>query len=133
VQAPDEALVEADERLIRLALRNLLDNASKYAAGPTLVRVARNDQGARISVLDRGPGLDANARARMFERYWRGAADSEGRGLGLALVREVAERHGGSADARPGPDGIGLEVSMTVGKLVGWYDDGVREPFGHDG
>jgi two-component system sensor histidine kinase QseC len=122
VEAPDEALLELDERLVRLALRNLVDNAHKYAAGPRVLRVSRSGAMARLAVVDDGPGLDVAARERMFERYWRGSADSEGRGLGLALVRAVAERYGGHAEARSGPGGRGLEVSMTFAPLVGWHD-----------
>ncbi len=121
VVAPDEALVTADERLLRLAVRNLVDNARKYAAGARLLRVSREGDSVRLAVVDDGPGLDEAARARMFERYWRATADGEGRGLGLALVRAVAERHGGRAEARPGPNGRGLEVSMTLDGLVGWH------------
>lgn len=122
VQAPDEALLELDERLVRLALRNLIDNARKYAAGPVLFKVSRSGNTARLAVIDEGPGLDAAACERMFERYWRGAADGEGRGLGLALVRAVAERYGGRAEAQSGPAGRGLEISMTFAPLVGWHD-----------
>jgi signal transduction histidine kinase len=122
VEAPDEALVEGDERLMSLATRNLLENARKYGAGVRIVRVSREGRGVRLAVIDAGPGLDADARERMFDRYWRGAADAEGRGLGLALVRAVAERHGGSAAAAPGPDGRGLEVAMMLGRAVGWNE-----------
>jgi two-component system OmpR family sensor kinase len=122
VEAPDEALLELDERLVRLALRNLVDNARKYGAGPVLLRVSRSGDTARLTVVDQGPGVDAAARERMFERYWRGSADGGGRGLGLALVRSVAERYGGHAEARSGPHGRGLEVSMTFTPLVGWHE-----------
>jgi signal transduction histidine kinase len=121
VEAPDEALVVADERLVRLALRNLVDNAGKYASGARLLRVSREGEAVRLSVIDDGPGLEGPARERMFERYWRGSADGEGRGLGLALVRAVAERHGGRAEARTGHGGRGLEVSMTLDGLAGWH------------
>jgi signal transduction histidine kinase len=123
VEAPDEALVEGDERLVALALKNLIDNARKYAGGADAVRVSRAGDAVRIAVLDHGPGLNEQARARMFDRYWRGTADGEGRGLGLALVRAVAERHGGSVHAEPGPGGKGLDVSMTLGSVVGWHEE----------
>ena len=104
-------------------LRNLIDNARKYGDGArVLFKISRSGSTARLAVVDEGPGLDPGARERMFERYWRGAADGEGRGLGLALVRAVAERYGGRAEAQPGPGGSGLEVSMTFGPLVGWHD-----------
>jgi signal transduction histidine kinase len=121
IDAPDEALVKADERLIRLALRNLLDNASKYAGGARVVRVSRLPDGVRLGVVDEGAGLDEAARDKMFERYWRRSGDGNGRGLGLALVRAVAERHGGRAVAVPGPEGRGLDVSLTLGHLVDWH------------
>lgn len=122
VEAPDEALVEADERLLRLAVRNLVDNADKYGQGARVLRVSRQDAAAKITVVDEGAGVDAAARERMFDRYWRQSADGSGRGLGLALVRAVAERHGGEAAAAPGPGGRGLEVSLTVGRVVGWHE-----------
>jgi signal transduction histidine kinase len=123
VEAPDEALVETDERLLRLAVRNLVENARKYAAGARLLRVSREGATARLSVVDDGPGLDAGTRDRMFDRYWRGSADGEGRGLGLALVRAVAERHGGRAEAREGDQGRGLDVSMTFNGLISWNEE----------
>lgn len=128
VEAPDEALVEGDERLVALALRNLLDNARKYAGGAQAVRVSRSGDAVQLAVLDSGPGLDNAARARMFDRYWRGTADGEGRGLGLALVRAVAERHGGHVRASPGPDGRGLDVAMTLGRILGWHEDSASAP-----
>jgi len=88
----------------------------------SLLRVSRSADTARLAVVHQGPGVDAAARERMFERYWRGSADGGGRGLGLALVRSVAERYGGHAEARSGPDGRGLEVSMTFTPLVGWHE-----------
>jgi signal transduction histidine kinase len=128
VEAPEEALVETDERLVRLALRNLVENARKYASGARIVRVTRAGSAARLAVIDAGPGLNADARERMFDRFWRGSADGDGRGLGLALVRAVAELCGGKTEALPGPGGTGLDVSMTIEPVVGWHDGDATSP-----
>lgn len=122
IEAPDEALVEGDERLLGMAVQNLLENAQRYAGGARTIRLSREAELLRVSVIDTGPGLDDLARSRMFERYFRASADGEGKGLGLAFVRAVAERHGGRAEARPGPDERGLEVSMLLGPVAGWHD-----------
>jgi two-component system sensor histidine kinase TctE len=91
--------------LLREALANLVDNAVRYA-GPRAaitVRLAREGDAAVISVEDNGPGLAPGMQERAFERFVRGAPNGEGCGLGLAIVREIAERHGGSAVLLPAP------------------------------
>jgi signal transduction histidine kinase len=121
VEAPDEALVEAEPELVELAVHNLIENASKYApGGARVVRVAREADRVRVGVVDQGPGV--RDRARMFDRYWREAQGGEGRGLGLALVRAVAERSGGHADARAGAGGAGLDVGFSLGPVLGWSE-----------
>ena len=120
VVAPDEALLEGDERLIALAIRNLMENASKYAGGARTLTVSREGDSIRVAVGDEGPGIEECSRSKMFGRYWRGSADGAGRGLGLALVRAVAERHGGFAEARAAGEGTGLVVSFSLGPCVGW-------------
>jgi signal transduction histidine kinase len=121
VEAPDEALVDADAPLVELALHNLLENAQRYSGSPArAVRVTRTNGGVRVSIVDDGPGLEESARARMFDRYWRGG-EGVGTGLGLALVRAVAERYGGVAEAVRSTNGRGLEVSMTFGRVLGWH------------
>jgi signal transduction histidine kinase len=121
VDAPDEALTAGDERLLSLAVRNLVDNARKHAGGPPVaMRVSRQKDFIRVSVVDEGPGATDEERARMFDRYWRGVADGTGRGLGLALVRAVAERHGGIAEARAAKKG--LEAAFTLHGVERWSD-----------
>ena len=97
--------VPGNERLLRRALRNLLENARRYGGEPIEVHVAApptSGPGAReveISVCDRGPGIPEAFRERIFEPFFRlpGHAEREGGvGLGLALVRQIVERHGGT-------------------------------------
>lgn len=92
--------VQGDERLLRRAVRNLLDNARRYAPEqPPQVRVQRGAAGqAQVWVCDRGPGVPADARERIFEPFFRLPGHAEARGgvgLGLALVRQIAQLHGG--------------------------------------
>jgi two-component system phosphate regulon sensor histidine kinase PhoR len=92
-----------DERAIQLAVINLVDNALKYAVGSSVVRVsARRDGGAvAIRVADHGPGIPPEEQGRIFERFVRGTRASgemvrvRGSGIGLALVKHIAESHGG--------------------------------------
>jgi signal transduction histidine kinase len=123
VDAPDEALVIADPPLVELAITNLLENARKHTGREACaIRVARAGDVVRVAVIDDGPGLSDEARARMFERYWQASGAGGGTGLGLALVRAVARRHGGDADARANAAGTGLEVGITFGNVVGWHE-----------
>lgn len=94
-------------KLLRRAVRNLLENARRYSHGEITLELARIDGHAEIRVDDRGPGVPADQRERIFEKFYRlpGASErSGGVGLGLALVRSIAERHGGSVrcEARAG-------------------------------
>ncbi|KPC67058.1 sensor histidine kinase [Streptomyces chattanoogensis] len=98
------------------ALTNLLENAAKFDAGgtePIEVRVI----GARIEVLDRGPGIAASDLTRVFDRFYRAPAARglPGSGLGLAIVREIATAHGGHAFAARRPGG-GAVLGFTVGR-----------------
>jgi two-component system, OmpR family, sensor histidine kinase TctE len=79
------------------AVRNLVENAVAHAPSGTEVVVSICPEG-RIEVSDRGPGVPAHDRDRIFERFWRGkAAPAHGAGLGLAIVAEIMKAHGGSA------------------------------------
>ena len=99
------AAVLGSERLLRRALRNLLENARRYGGGEVRVQVGRSATGmAEARVCDRGPGVPADLRERIFEPFFRlpGHAEHEGGvGLGLSLVRQIAQRHGGSVHCEP--------------------------------
>ena len=92
--------VRGDARLLRRLLRNLLENAERHGVAPTQVGVARVGGMAEVRVSDAGPAIPAGQRERLFEPFYRRAAQSgenKGAGLGLALVRQIARRHGGDA------------------------------------
>ncbi|MDE2612611.1 MAG: HAMP domain-containing protein [Burkholderiales bacterium] len=99
--------VTGDDRLLHRALRNLLENARRYGGSEIEVEVARRGDVAEASVSDRGAGVPEGYRERIFEAFFRLPGHAEragGVGLGLALVRQIAERHGGSVrcDERAG-------------------------------
>jgi signal transduction histidine kinase len=91
--------VHGDPRLLRRMIRNLLENAKRHGAPPIEVRVSRTAEGVEISVCDGGAGIPESERERVFEPFHRAGA-GRGTGLGLALVRQIARRHGGEAYTR---------------------------------
>ena len=95
----DGLSVPGVSRLLRRAIRNLLENARRYGAGEISVELAADPDNAEVRVNDRGPGVPPALRERIFEPFYRlpGASEREGGvGLGLALVKSIVERHGGS-------------------------------------
>lgn len=107
--ASSEALtVRGVPRLLRRAIRNLLENARRYGAGEISVELGSRQGTAEIRVNDRGPGVPAALRDRIFEPFYRlpGASERNGGvGLGLALVKSITERHGGSVRCEDRPGG----------------------------
>ncbi|MFB7509419.1 sensor histidine kinase [Streptomyces broussonetiae] len=104
---------------LRLLLDNLLANALAHGRdreGRAVVRVGVRGQApgeVLVTVDDHGPGVPAEARARIFERFQRGP-DSTGSGLGLTLVAQQAALHRGSATVTDGPDGIGARCAVRL-------------------
>jgi signal transduction histidine kinase len=96
--------VVGDERLLRRALRNLLENAKRYGGDEVSVDARREAGRVLLRVCDRGPGVPAEQRERIFEPFYRlpgHAEKSGGVGLGLSLVKQIAERHGGRVRCEP--------------------------------
>jgi signal transduction histidine kinase len=104
VQGQD-LMVRGSERLLRRALRNLLENARRYGGeAPPDVQVRVDGGRAQVEVADRGPGVPEDQRQRIFEPFYRMPGHAEhagGIGLGLSLVRQIAQRHGGEVQVLP--------------------------------
>ncbi len=99
-------------RLLRRLVRNLLENARRYSDGDVTLALSQGGSTAQptavIRVSDHGPGVPADQRERIFEPFYRlpGASERDGGvGLGLALVKSIAERHGGSVRCEDNPGG----------------------------
>jgi two-component system sensor histidine kinase TctE len=105
-ESPDQTLskpVRGFESLLREALVNLIDNAIRYAGPGASVTVRVYAQASQIllEVEDDGPGLPASELEHVFERFVRATHDGTGCGLGLAIVREIVERHAGRVQLLP--------------------------------
>ena len=116
----DAVQIGGDERLLRRALRNLLENARRYGGSEVSVSVSRQGARAEVRVCDRGPGVPQAQRERIFEPFYRLPGHAEqagGVGLGLSLVRQIGERHGGSVrcEAREG-GGSCFVLSLPLSK-----------------
>ena len=109
LDVPGHALqVHGVAKLIRRCVRNLLENAHRYADGEVTLALSQSVSYAVIAVCDRGPGVPTALQARIFEPFYRlpGASERDGGvGLGLALVKSIAERHGGTVACSNRPDG----------------------------
>ena len=95
-------------KLLRRAVRNLLENARRYSQGEVTLQITQEGANAVLRVCDHGPGVPPDQRERIFEPFYRLPGASEragGVGLGLALVRSIAARHGGSVVCEGRPDG----------------------------
>jgi len=102
------AIVEGDERRLAQLSRNLIGNAIRYATSRVDVAVTTLDgRWARLSVEDDGPGVAADVRGRLFERFAKGQ-DSTGSGLGLAICRWVARSHDGDVYLESGSRFVAL-------------------------
>ena len=123
---PNLPRARIDERAIQLAVVNLVDNALKYAPDgkEIIVRASSEGDSVRVDVVDHGPGVPTDERQRIFERFVRLTARTSespvrGSGIGLALVKHIAESHGGRAwvASRSAPDhggGSGSTFSFSI-------------------
>lgn len=120
--APEDLAVEGDRERLHQVVANLLDNATRFSpeTDSVIVRGRATDEGARIEVIDRGPGIPEAEATRIFGRYERGShnrsTESGGTGLGLAIAQWVVELHGGTIRARSASPGccLVLDLPSTV-------------------
>lgn len=124
--APEEALIHADEGLVRRMVLNLLDNAIKHShtGGTVRLSLRRTAGEYRIRVRDAGDGIPPEVQPHIFERFVRadmartGGGRRSGAGLGLAIARWVAEAHGGRLDLTgTGPEGTEFGATFPAPSL----------------
>jgi two-component system, OmpR family, sensor kinase len=117
-RTPPSLVVVADEPRIRQVLANLLGNVREHTTPdtPVGVRLSEAGQGALLEVTDRGQGMDPEAAARAFDRFYRGGhngQDGHGSGLGLSIVQAIAAAHGGHAMLKSAPR-VGTSVQVWI-------------------
>jgi signal transduction histidine kinase len=121
LEAPDTLQRSVDVPALESIVHNLVDNALRYGRDGGAVRVELTPDGAgwMLSVRDDGPGVAAEERPRLFERFYRGAGhDAPGSGLGLAIVRQAARVGGGSVAITEGLDGRGIGFAVRMPEPV---------------
>jgi len=117
------APMRGDAVLLGEAIKNLIDNAIRHGSPESLgqdaeVEVALHEAAGSyaLTVSDRGPGIPAGDRKRIFDRFERGSTQSPGAGLGMAIVARVAASHGGTVELEE-RDGGGLVVRLVLGSV----------------
>lgn len=106
-------LVDADPEFAAQVVKQLVENAVKYspAGSPVVIAAERRDAKIVIGVADRGPGIEENERARIFDKFFRGRRhrfDTKGTGMGLAIAKGIVEAHGGRiwVESEPGEGSV---------------------------
>jgi two-component system OmpR family sensor kinase len=116
LQRADAAEVQGQADALTILLRNLVDNAIKYTPSGGTVDVSVLMEGRAVTVLveDSGPGIPAEERERVFDRFYRvPGSDAAGSGLGLAIIKSIAERHGAKLTLGESARLGGLEAKVT--------------------
>jgi two-component system sensor histidine kinase BaeS len=110
-------IVDADERRVRELARNLLSNAVRHARSAVRVTVSAGSANAELAVSNDGESIDPSVRTHIFDRFYRADGRTEGSGLGLSIVRWIAQAHGGEAVVRDCVSGSGVEFVVRIPRL----------------
>lgn len=116
-------LIHGDRELLTQALANLIENAIRHTPSGTTIQIAVGIKGdhVSVSVTDTGPGIPAAELPQVFQRFYRGtnARDVSGSGLGMNLVKAVAELHGGTIQATNTGPGLSIALDIPTGRGSG--------------
>jgi|CXWL01.1.fsa_nt_gi two-component system sensor histidine kinase QseC len=114
LDAPTSVPVRGNATLLGILVRNLVANALRHGAPPIFVQVVREAAVVTLRVRDAGPSVSPAELGRLGERFFRGAAAAGGgSGLGLSIVRRIADLHHATVAFGAGPDGRGIEVCVS--------------------
>ncbi|MGI9598984.1 MAG: sensor histidine kinase [Acidimicrobiales bacterium] len=106
IRAPLDLKIEGQPARLRQVFVNIIGNAARFShpGEPVLVTVTQNNGSAGVAVRDTGPGIPAEERAKVFERFWQAGetarTGSGGAGLGLAISKQIVDQHGGTIEVR---------------------------------
>ncbi|MBV9214926.1 MAG: DUF4118 domain-containing protein [Acidobacteria bacterium] len=114
--APDLPPLRADAKAIAEALYNLIDNAAKYSAPKSTIRISasRSHGGMRFTVADEGRGIPPDERERVFEKFYRSDHSAKGFGLGLPIVRGIVEAHLGRVFVDDSDKGAKFVIELPI-------------------
>lgn len=114
-------MVAADSRLLRMAIKQVLDNALKYSppACPVMVQLRRTGDAIAIGITDHGKGIPVHEQARIFERFYRSPSVKRlipGSGLGLSIVHSIVRAHNGELSVTSRPGETTFQILLPIGK-----------------
>ena len=108
--------IRGDARLLRRLIRNLIENAFKHGKPPVEVQIAAAEEQVSLAVVDRGNGIASSERENVFQPFYRapGKQNVSGYGLGLPLVKQIAESHGGRVQIKDRETGDGCSIEVVL-------------------
>ena len=108
--------IRGDARLLRRLIRNLIENAFKHGKPPVEVQIAAAEEQVSLAVVDRGNGIASSERENVFQPFYRapGKQNVSGYGLGLPLVKQIAESHGGRVQIKDRETGGGCSIEVVL-------------------